>query len=99
MFIFPASWYQSIAAWDVAIPHRLRYILKCKLFFTGSRAHKKVLEIAMNKRLLKDMRQIAPGSETYSLESFHSVLNGFAPKAVCISPEGMRTRKVNDNLH
>lgn len=58
----------------------------------GTRAHDKFLEVTMAPRLLKDIRQLAPSTHTFSLESFHSVLIGFAPKSVSFSPNGMRAR-------
>lgn len=59
---------------------------------TGSRAHDKFVEVTMAPRLLKDIRQLAPSTHTFSLEAFHSVLIGFAPKSVCFQPDGMRAR-------
>lgn len=53
----------------------------------------------MAPRLLKDIRQLAPSTHTFSLESFHSVLIGFAPKSVSFSPNGMRARTQLAILH
>ncbi|CAN7941119.1 unnamed protein product [Ixodes hexagonus] len=60
----------------------------------GSRAHDKFLEVTMAPRLLKDIRQLAPSTHTFSLESFHSVLIGFAPKSVSFFPDGMRATRL-----
>ncbi|CAN7939890.1 unnamed protein product [Ixodes pacificus] len=53
----------------------------------------------MAPRLLKDIRQLAPSTHTFSLEAFHSVLIGFAPKSVCFSSDGMRARTQLAILH
>ncbi|XP_042149477.1 uncharacterized protein LOC121047753 [Ixodes scapularis] len=42
----------------------------------GTRAHDKFVEVTMAPRLLKDIRQLAPSTHTFSLEAFHSVLIG-----------------------
>ncbi|XP_064469632.1 uncharacterized protein LOC135384356 [Ornithodoros turicata] len=57
-----------------------------------STAHKKFKSITQAKHLLKDLRQLAPGLQTYALESIHNVLIGFAPKSTAFSPVGMRAR-------
>ncbi|XP_042149475.1 uncharacterized protein LOC120848823 [Ixodes scapularis] len=43
-------------------------------------AHARFVDVVTSKSLLKDLRQLSPHTQTYALESFHSVLNGFAPK-------------------
>ncbi|XP_077485268.1 uncharacterized protein LOC144095385 [Amblyomma americanum] len=58
----------------------------------GTTAHNKFVEVVSSPRILKDIRQLAPCTHTFSLEAFHSVLIGFASKSVCFSPEGMRAR-------
>ncbi|CAN7976902.1 unnamed protein product [Ixodes persulcatus] len=47
----------------------------------GTRAHDKFVEVTMAPRLVKDIRQLAPSTHTFSLEAFHSILIGFAPKS------------------
>lgn len=58
----------------------------------GSPAHAKYKAIVAAPLLLKDVRQLSPSTQTYGLESFHSVLNGFASKSMAFSPEGMYER-------
>ncbi|KAG0445395.1 hypothetical protein HPB47_015831 [Ixodes persulcatus] len=58
----------------------------------GMPAHDKFAGIVALKRLLKDLRQLSPDTQTFSLESFHNVLNGFAPKSTALSSEGMLAR-------
>ncbi|XP_077544609.1 uncharacterized protein LOC144157685 [Haemaphysalis longicornis] len=53
----------------------------------------------MAPHLLKDIRQLAPSTHPFSLEAFHSVLIGFAPKSVAFSPDGMRARTQLAALH
>ncbi|XP_077491990.1 uncharacterized protein LOC144102649 [Amblyomma americanum] len=65
----------------------------------GTTAHNKFVEVVSSPRILKDIRQLAPCTHTFSLEAFHSVLIGFAPKSVCFSPEGMRARTQLAILH
>ncbi|CAN7944942.1 unnamed protein product [Ixodes pacificus] len=65
----------------------------------GTRAHDKFVEVTMAPRLLKHIRKLAPSTHTFSLEAFHSVLIGFAPKSVCFSSDGMRARQVLAILH
>ncbi|XP_065308172.2 uncharacterized protein [Dermacentor albipictus] len=49
--------------------------------------------------LLKDIRQLSPDMQTYSLESFHSVLNGYAPKSIAYTYQGMKARTLIAALH
>ncbi|XP_075744389.1 uncharacterized protein LOC142803181 [Rhipicephalus microplus] len=58
----------------------------------GTPAHKKFANAVMAPRLLKDIRQLAPSTHTFSLEASQSVLIGFAAKSVCFSSDGMRAR-------
>lgn len=48
-----------------------------------------------SKSLLKDLRQRSPDSQMYALESFHSVLNDFAPKWAAFHPKGILARYEN----
>ncbi|XP_070390968.1 uncharacterized protein [Dermacentor albipictus] len=64
-----------------------------------SPAHKQVRAIVMAPVLLKDIRQLSPDTQTYSLESFHSVLNGYAPKSTAYTYEGMKARTLIAALH
>nr|XP_037289282.1 uncharacterized protein LOC119182489 [Rhipicephalus microplus] len=65
----------------------------------GTPAHKKFADVVMAPRLLKDIRQLAPSTHTFSLEAFHSVLIGFAPMSVCFSSDEMRARTQLAVLH
>ncbi|CAN7981801.1 unnamed protein product [Ixodes pacificus] len=65
----------------------------------GMPSHDKFTAIMTSKRLLKDLRQLPPDTPTFSLESFHNVLNGFAPKSTAFSPEGMLARTCLAALH
>ncbi|KAG0414761.1 hypothetical protein HPB47_008090 [Ixodes persulcatus] len=47
----------------------------------------------------QDIRQLSPSFQTYSLESFHSVLIGFAPKSAVFTYDGMRARTLLAVLH
>lgn len=62
------------------------------LFLSDSPAYKQMECIVTAPLLLKDIRQLSPSVQTYSLESFHSVLNGFAPKSTAFTYEGMKAR-------
>ena len=53
--------------------------------FTGSKVALLVEEAILASTLRKDVRQLAPGIGTATLESFHSRLNKFAPKAYSYS--------------
>ncbi|KAL1472768.1 hypothetical protein MTO96_022784 [Rhipicephalus appendiculatus] len=53
----------------------------------------------MAPRLLKDIRQLAPSTHSFSLEAFHSVLIRFAPKSVWFSSDSMRARTELAILH
>lgn len=65
---------------------------RCRL--SGTQAYNKYVEITSAPHLLKDMRQLSPDTQTYALETFHSVLIRFAPKSTAFSPEGMLARQV-----
>ncbi|KAM7304147.1 uncharacterized protein ISCGN_014047 [Ixodes scapularis] len=58
----------------------------------GSPAYNKLRSIISNPRLIKDIQHLSSGSETYSVESFNSVLIKFASKSWTFSPEGMMAR-------
>ncbi|XP_064464730.1 uncharacterized protein LOC135400449 [Ornithodoros turicata] len=64
-----------------------------------SQAYVKFRDITGDKRLLKDVAQMSPNTQTYALESFHSLLIRFAPKSVAFSPEGMLARTRLAVLH
>ncbi|XP_042149627.1 uncharacterized protein LOC121837854 [Ixodes scapularis] len=62
-------------------------------------ARVRFVDVVTSKSLLKDLRQLSPDSQTYALESFHSVLNGFAPKWAAFHPKGMLARTRVAALH
>ncbi|KAM7285135.1 uncharacterized protein ISCGN_032097, partial [Ixodes scapularis] len=64
-----------------------------------SPAHARFTDVVASKSLLKDLRQLSPETQTYGLESFHSVLNSFAPKSAAFSTKGMLTRTRIATLH
>ncbi|XP_064469817.1 uncharacterized protein LOC135384551 [Ornithodoros turicata] len=64
-----------------------------------SLAYKKFKEVTGNLRLFKDVAQMSANTQTYALESFHSLLIKFAPKFVAFSPEGMLCRTRLAALH
>ncbi|KAG0419115.1 hypothetical protein HPB47_004353 [Ixodes persulcatus] len=64
-----------------------------------STAHARFTDVVANKSLLKDLRHLSPETQTYGLESFHSVLNRFAPKSTAFSTKGMLTRTRIATLH
>ncbi|CAN7994747.1 unnamed protein product, partial [Ixodes pacificus] len=52
-------------------------------------AHARFVDVVSSKSLLKDLRQLSPDTQTYGLESFHSVLNRFALKWAAFRTKGM----------
>ncbi|XP_040065807.1 uncharacterized protein LOC120839563 [Ixodes scapularis] len=65
----------------------------------GSPAHTKLKAIANAPLFANDVKQLSPNAQTYGLESFHNVLNGFAPKSTAFSYEGMAARTMIAILH
>ncbi|CAN7996130.1 unnamed protein product [Ixodes hexagonus] len=57
------------------------------------------VDIVTGKSLLKDIRQLSPDTQTSTLESFHSVLNSFAPKWAAFRTKGMLARTYVAALH
>ena len=57
----------------------------------GSKACEK-LYIICNNKLLVDVQKLSPQQQTSSLESYHSVVNHFAPKLLAFSYIGMHCR-------
>ncbi|XP_028453808.1 uncharacterized protein LOC114568398 isoform X2 [Perca flavescens] len=58
----------------------------------GSTAAIKLESVASRKALLKDIRQLSPQHQTFSLEAFHSLILHFAPKHTGFSFLGMYSR-------
>ncbi|KAL1479355.1 hypothetical protein MTO96_051910 [Rhipicephalus appendiculatus] len=72
----------------------IRSIVK-HLYFAAaveSPAFRKLAAIVDKPRLLNDLRKLSPAVQTFSLESFNSVLIQFAPKSTAYSPSGMKAR-------
>ncbi|XP_072140145.1 uncharacterized protein, partial [Dermacentor andersoni] len=65
----------------------------------GTHAYDKPSGLLTNKRLLTDIRLISPHMQTYSVESFHAIINRFAPKAYAYSFHGMFARTALAALH
>ncbi|KAG0416653.1 hypothetical protein HPB47_006237 [Ixodes persulcatus] len=55
-------------------------------------SHARFVVVVPSKSLLKDLRQLSPDTQTYGLESFHSVLNRFGPKWADFRTKGMLAR-------
>ena len=67
------------------------------LVFSGSLAAVKLENIMMRAALLKDVRQLSPQHQTFSLEAYHSLILHFAPKHTGFSYLGMYSRSVLSN--
>ncbi|WAR08788.1 hypothetical protein MAR_018746 [Mya arenaria] len=65
----------------------------------GSKAAAKMEYILLNKRLCKDIKKLSTGFQTSTLESFHSVINHFAPKMTAYSFHGQMCRQYLAALH
>ena len=74
--------------------HNTIHTIKCYIciFSLGTKACKKLYDIICNARLLADIRKLSPKKQTSSLESYHSVVNYFAPKLLAFSYVGMYCR-------
>ena len=55
----------------------------------GTLVYEKLCEALSNKALVRGIKQASPHAQTSCLESFHSVLNHFAPKMIAYSYVGM----------
>lgn len=60
--------------------------------YSGTKACEKLYEVICNKQLLVDIKQLSPFQQTSGLESYHSVINHFAPKLLAFSYVGMHCR-------
>uniref|UniRef100_A0A8C5B2R7 Uncharacterized protein n=1 Tax=Gadus morhua TaxID=8049 RepID=A0A8C5B2R7_GADMO len=78
---------------SVCVPAYLSWSL------AGSMAAVKLEGIITRTSLLKDVRQLSPQHQTYSLEAFHSLILHFAPKHTGFSYHGMYSRLLLAALH
>ncbi|XP_077495750.1 uncharacterized protein LOC144106741 [Amblyomma americanum] len=60
----------------------------------GTPAYARLVAITSKRLLLKDIEKLSASGQTYNLESFHSILNKFAPKSVSFSTDIMRARYI-----
>ena len=60
--------------------------------FSDSPAELELRVILENTRIVNQIRQLSGKYQTSALESFHAVVNQFAPKSVAFSYQGMTTR-------
>ncbi|XP_056455475.1 uncharacterized protein LOC130389635 [Gadus chalcogrammus] len=65
----------------------------------GSTAAIKLESVTTRTALLKDVRQLSPQHQTFSLEAFHSLILHFAPKHTGFSFLGMYSRLLLAALH
>ena len=62
------------------------------IVFAGTTAYVEFEKIVLDKRLLKDVRNLSTRQLTSSLEAFNSLLLQFAPKLRAFSHRGMLCR-------
>ena len=62
------------------------------MLISGSKPCELLSDIILNKQLLEDIKKLSPSHQTSSLESYHSVINHFAPKLLGFSYMGMHCR-------
>ena len=48
--------------------------------YAGTKACEKLNDVICNAKLLADIMKLSPRQQTSSVESYHSVINHFAPK-------------------
>ncbi|XP_057201463.1 uncharacterized protein LOC130561273 isoform X2 [Triplophysa rosa] len=72
---------------------------KSKWLAAGTPLFYKLEKVLTNKRILKEVTKLCPHLQTSSVESFHSVILGFAPKNVVFSFIGMLCRLYLAALH
>ncbi|XP_064467799.1 uncharacterized protein LOC135378644 [Ornithodoros turicata] len=65
----------------------------------GSPEHSRFVSLTTDRCLLKDIAQLSPAGQTYSLESFHAVIIHFASKSVPYTPAVMQARTRLAALH
>ena len=70
--------------------HNLHIIVITSII--GNKAFEQLSDVMSSKHLLADIKKLSPSKQTSSLESYHSVLNHFAPKLLAFSYVGMHCR-------
>ncbi|KAH9366460.1 hypothetical protein HPB48_022141 [Haemaphysalis longicornis] len=70
-----------------------------KWLMPGTPAYARLVAVATNNLLLRDMEKLSATGQTSSLESYHSLLIKFAPKSVGYTPRTMRARTQLAALH
>ena len=69
------------------------YNYSCYMYkLIGTKACEKLYDVICNARLHDDVKKLSPHQQTSSLESYHSVINHFAPKLLALSYAGMHCR-------
>ncbi|XP_075536996.1 uncharacterized protein LOC142572060 [Dermacentor variabilis] len=74
-------------------------LLPRKWIFAGTDSFVKLQKIVENRRLIIDIKQVSPSCQTSNVESFHSLINRFAPKSFTFSFYGMLARSQLAALH
>ncbi|KAJ0002311.1 hypothetical protein NQD34_002107 [Periophthalmus magnuspinnatus] len=70
-----------------------------KWFQQGSSALNKLDKILNNKHVLEDIAKLCPNLQTYSMETFHNLIQEFTPKNVVFPPTGMLCRLYLAAMH
>ena len=78
--------YTQVTAYD----HACSY-LTC-INIVGSKAFELLYDVMSDKQQLEDIPKLSPLKQTSSLQSYHSVINHFAPKLMAFSYVGMHCR-------
>ncbi|KAH7954948.1 hypothetical protein HPB49_023108 [Dermacentor silvarum] len=90
--------HQVVSPWIQSILNHLYWVAAMGQG-DASPAFLRLKTIVDNVRLLKDIRRLSPEVQTFSLESFHSMLNRFAPKSNAFSADRMQERMRLTVLH
>ena len=62
--------------------------------YADTKSSEKLTPLLTNVNLTKDIARLCPSHQTSSLESYHSVVNHFAPKSIAFSYLGMECRYI-----
>jgi hypothetical protein len=63
-------------------------------YYTDTKASEKIIEAVTNKRLCNNIVKLSTYHQTSYLESFHSLINHFAPKQYAFSYKSMLARYI-----